>query len=155
MLVARGVSTRLARGVLGSVPMIAGGCLLPLLPVAGGGAAEIALLMLGTGLCGPIYVVCAPMLGEFTPVAQRGAVIAIFGAIYTLSGILAPYVTDSLIEGAATALSGYHSGFLVAAAMQIGGGLAGLALMWPGVDRARVMRLRTGGLVATEAVRVA
>ena len=142
MLVTRGVSTRLARGVLGTVPMIAGGLLLVAMPFAGGGAAEIALLMLGTGLCGPIYVVCAPMLSEFTPVAQRGAVIAIFGAIYTLSGIVAPYVTGSLIEGAATALDGYHMGFLVSAGMQIGGGLAGLALMWPGADRVRVMRLR-------------
>lgn len=146
MLVARGISTRLARGVLGTLPMILGGCLLLLMPYAGGGATEIALLMLGTGLCGPIYVVCAPMLSEFTPVAQRGAVIAIFGAIYTLSGVLAPFVTGTLISGAATPLAGYHTGFLVSAAMQIGGGLAGLALMWPGADRARIARLRTIGV---------
>ena len=30
------------------------------------------------------------MIGEFTPVSQRGAVIAIYGALYTLAGILAP-----------------------------------------------------------------
>ena len=52
----------------------------------------IALLVVGSGLCGSIYVVCPPMLGEFTPVQQRGAVIAIYGAIYTLAGIIAPLV---------------------------------------------------------------
>jgi len=142
-LVGRGVSTRTARAVLGTIPMIVGAGLLLLLPMVGDGAAEIVLLMLGTGLTGPIYVVCAPMLSEFTPVAQRGAVIAIFGAIYTFSGILAPYVNGSLIEGAATPLAGYHTGFLLCAAMQIAGGLAGLALMWPQADRARIARLRT------------
>ena len=48
------------------------------------------LLVIGSGLCGSIYVVCPPMLGEFTPVSQRGAVIAIYGALYTLAGIVAP-----------------------------------------------------------------
>ena len=139
-LVGRGVSTRSARAVLGTVPMILGGGLLLLLPRVGDGAAEIALLMLGTGLTGPIYVVCAPMLSEFTPTAQRGAVIAIFGAIYTLAGIVAPYVNGSLIEGAATPLVGYHTGFAVCAAMQIAGGLAGLVLMWPGKPTARASR---------------
>ncbi len=143
-LMAHGVGTRAARAVLGTVPMIAGGCLILFLPHIGGGAAQIALLTIGTGLNGPIYVVCAPMLSEFTPTAQRGAVIATFGAIYTLSGVIAPYVTGGLVEGSANALAGYQTGFLVCAAIQITGGLAGLALMWPAADRARIARLRTG-----------
>ncbi len=141
-LVARGVSTRVARAVLGTVPMILGGGLLLLLPYSGGGMTEILMLMLGTGLTGPIYVVCAPMLSEFTPIAQRGAVIAIFGAIYTLSGVIAPFANGSIIEGAASPLVGYHTGFLVCAIMQIVGGLAGLALMWPVADKERIARLR-------------
>ncbi len=152
-LVGRGVSTRAARAVLGTIPMIVGGGLLLLLPKVGDGAAEIALLMVGTGLTGPIYVVCAPMLSEFTPVAQRGAVIAIFGAIYTLAGIIAPYANGSIIEGATNILAGYHAGFLVCAVMQILGGLIGLALMWPEADRARIARLRAGADPLPVAVR--
>ncbi len=147
-LVARGVGTRLARGVLGCVPMMLGGLLLLALPYVGTGAAEIAVLMIGVGLTGPIYVVCAPMLGEFTPVVQRGAVIAIFGAIYTLAGVVAPFATGSIIQGASSVLAGYHTGFAVCAALQIAAGLAGLALMWPAADRARVTRLRGGTPVA-------
>jgi MFS family permease len=142
ILVGRGVTTRLARGVLGTVPLIVGGLLLLFVPSVSSPAAKIALLVLGTGLTGPIYVVCAPMIAEFTPLAQRGAVIAIFGAIYTLAGIAAPYVNGSVIEGAATLLEGYQTGFLVCAGMQIAGGIAGLLLMWPALDKARIRRHR-------------
>ena len=100
VLMARGVSTRGARGVLGSVPLIIGGLILATLPHVDG-RVEIALLVVGSGLCGSIYVVCPPMLGEFTPVSQRGAVIAIYGAIYTLAGIVAPSVMGSVIQRAA------------------------------------------------------
>lgn len=141
-LVGHGVRTRIARGVLGTVPLIAGGMLLLLVPSVSSPAAKIALLVLGGGLTGPIYVVCAPMIAEFTPIAQRGAVIAIFGAIYTLAGVAAPYVTGSVIENAATALDGYQTGYLVCGAAQIAGGIAGLLLMWPALDQARIWRHR-------------
>ena len=90
VMLARGFSTRGARGVLGSVPLIVGGIVLAMMPYVAPGGLMIALLVIGSGLCGSIYVVCAPMIGEFTPVSQRGAVIAIYGALYTLAGILAP-----------------------------------------------------------------
>lgn len=146
LLVGRGVSTRVARGVLGTVPLIAGGVLIGFLPLISAGWAKIAVLVIGTGLTGPIYVVCAPMISEFTPILQRGAAIAIFGAIYTLAGVIAPYATGSVIEGAATALDGYQTGYLICAGMQVAGGLCGLALMWPARDRYRVMqhRMATG-----------
>jgi MFS family permease len=142
ILVGRGVTTRVARGVLGTVPMIAGGLLIAMLPWTSGAAAKIAILVIGSGLTGPIYVVCAPMISEFTPIAQRGAVIAIFGAIYTLAGIIAPYANGSVIESAATVLDGYQTGYMICAGMQIAGGICGLLLMWPAADRARVMNHR-------------
>lgn len=142
ILVGRGVTTRVARGVLGTVPLIAGGLLIATLPWATSAAAKIALLVVGTGLTGPIYVMCAPMISEFTPLAQRGAVIAIFGAIYTLAGVIAPYANGSVIEGAATMLDGYQTGYMICAGMQIAGGICGLLLMWPAADRARVMSHR-------------
>src|SRR6202044_929564 len=113
VLMARGVSTRVARGVLGSVPLIVGGLILAAIPYAGTGAWMIALLVIGPGLSGSIYVVCAPMLAEFTPVSQRGAVIAIYGAIYTLAGIAAPWVMGGVIQRAAVPLDGYMTGFTI------------------------------------------
>jgi MFS family permease len=136
---ARGVSTRGARGVLGSVPLIVGGSILAVLPHVNGAGLQIALLVVGSGLCGSIYVVCAPMLGEFTPVSQRGAVIAIYGAIYTLAGIVAPAVMGSVIQHAGGMLEGYMTGFTINAVVMASSGLLGLALLWPNTERARLL----------------
>ncbi len=143
MLVARGVGSRLARGVLGTVPMVVGGLLLLLvLPSMGGQWAPIIVLMLGTGLTGPIYVVCAPMLSEFTPDQQRAGVIATYGALYSLSGTMAPLVMGYLVQHAATPLAGYQRGFMVSGSMLLGCGLLAMWLMAPAFDRARVLKLR-------------
>jgi len=139
ILMARGVSTRGARGVLGSVPLVIGGTILLMMPHVSGGPLQIALLVVGSGLCGSIYVVCPPMLGEFTPVSQRGAIIAIYGALYTLAGILAPYVMGNVIQSAGGTVEGYMTGFTINAAIMIASGLLGLALLWPNTERARLM----------------
>jgi MFS family permease len=139
VMMARGVSTRGARGILGSAPLIVGGLILATLPYVEGAGLQIALLVFGSGLCGSIYVVCPPMLGEFTPVSQRGAVIAIYGAIYTLAGIIAPSVMGSVIQHAAVPLDGYMSGFVINAVILIASGLLGLLLLWPNTERARLI----------------
>jgi MFS family permease len=141
VLMARGVSTRGARGVLGSVPLIVGGLILSVLPHVDGAGLQIALLVTGSGLCGSIYVVCPPMLGEFTPVAQRGAVISIYGAIYTLAGILAPSVMGKVIQHAATPIEGYLTGFTINAVVLVVSGLLGLLLLWPNMERSRLIAL--------------
>ncbi len=139
VLMMRGVSTRGARGVLGSVPLIVGGLVLAALPHVDGAGMQIAVLVVGTGLSGSIYVVCPPMLAEFTPVSQRGAVISIYGAIYTLAGILAPSVMGSVIQHAGGLLEGYMTGFTINAVILIASGLLGLLLLWPNTERARLI----------------
>jgi MFS family permease len=138
-MMARGFTTRVARGVLGSVPLVVGGLILATLPHVAPGGLMIALLVVGSGLCGSIYVVCAPMLGEFTPVSQRGAVIGIYGGLYTLAGIFAPYVMGSVIQRSAGLLDGYMTGFTINAVIMVVSGLAGLLLLWPNTERARLM----------------
>jgi MFS family permease len=142
VLMARGVSTRGARGVVGSVPLIVGGSILAMMPHVDGTSLQIALLVVGAGLCGSIYVVCPPMLGEFTPVSQRGAIIAIYGAIYTLAGIIAPSVMGHVIQSSATPIDGYMTGFTINAAIMIASGLLGLLLLWPNTERARLTAAR-------------
>ncbi len=138
VMVARGYTTRAARGVLGSVPLIVGGLILAFLPHVAPGGLMIGLLVVGSGLCGSIYVVCPPMLGEFTPVQQRGAVLAIYGAIYTLAGIIAPSVMGSVLQHAAVPLDGYMTGFTINAVVLVVSGLLGLLLLWPNTERARL-----------------
>jgi MFS family permease len=140
VMLARGFTTRGARGVLGAAPLIVGGSILAMLPHVQPGGLTIALLVVGSGLCGSIYAVCPPMLGEFTPVSQRGAVLAIYGALYTLAGILAPAVMGSVIQHAATPFDGYMTGYTVNAVIMMASGLLGLALLWPNTERGRLTR---------------
>jgi MFS family permease len=140
VLMARGVSTRGARGILGAAPLVVGGAILAMLPYVEGPGLRIVLLVVGSGLCGSIYVVCPPMLGEFTPVSQRGAILSIYGAIYTLAGIIAPSVMGSVIQHSATTIDGYIAGFTINAVIMAGSGLLGLLLLWPNTERARLMR---------------
>ncbi|MBI5262962.1 MAG: MFS transporter [Bradyrhizobium sp.] len=139
-MMGRGFSTRTARGIVGSVPLVIGGLILAALPYVHGAGLQIAFLVVGSGLCGAIYVVCAPMLSEFTPVSQRGAVISIYGAIYTLAGIIAPSVMGSVIQHAGGLLEGYMTGFTINAVIMVASGLLGLLLLWPNTERARLMR---------------
>src|ERR1700738_3462921 len=127
------------RGVLGPAPLIVRGAILAVIPYLEGAGLQIALLVAGSGLCGSIYVVCAPMIGEFTPVSQRGAAIAIYGAIYTLAAIIAPSVMGSMIQRASGLLDGYMTGFTINAVILIVSGLLGLLLLWPDTERARLM----------------
>jgi MFS family permease len=149
MLMARAVTTRWARGVLGAAPLIVGGIILMLVPLAPSANLQITCLVLGSGICSAIYVVCPPMIGEFTPVSQRGAVISIYGALFTLAGIIAPLAMGSVIQRASTPLAGYMTGFTINATIMIVSGLLGLLLLWPNTQRARF----TATTVAPDGVR--
>jgi MFS family permease len=140
VMLRRGFTTRAARGVLGAAPLAVGGFLLMLAASVQSSAIQLTLLVFGSGLCGAIYVVCPAMLGEFTPVSQRGAILSIYGALYTLAGILAPFVMGNIIEGAATPLDGYMNGYRLVAAVLITAGIAGLILLRPNSERARVLQ---------------
>ena len=140
MLMTRGLPSRVSRGILGASPLIAGGLVLLVMPLVDTAWARVALLVLGTGLSGAIYVVCPPMLAEFTPVSQRGAIIAIYGAVYTLAGLLAPAVTGRILDSAATPLEGYLLGFRVLAIILIASGLLGLLLLRPNTERKRLAK---------------
>ena len=137
-MMARGISTRIARGVLGATPLVVGGLIMALMPYGGTATAKIALLVVGSGLSGAIYVVCPLMIGEFTPVSQRGAVMAIYGAVYSLAGILAPSVMGRVVQGAANIADGYMLGFTINAVILVISGLLGLLLLWPNTERARL-----------------
>jgi nitrate/nitrite transporter NarK len=139
LMMARGFTTRVARGILGAGPLVIGGAILATLPHVSGASLQISLLVLGSGLCGSIYVVCPPMIGEFAPVSQRGAVIAIYGALYTLAGILAPFVMGNVIQNSADLQAGYMTGFTINACILVASGLLGLLLLWPNTERARLM----------------
>jgi MFS transporter, ACS family, D-galactonate transporter len=136
-LLARGLPSRWARGVLGGLCVALGGAALIIMPHLIGIPAKIALTTLGVALPSVIYVISNTIVGEITPAAQRGALLAIGTAIATSAGLLAPYVMGSVIENAATPLDGFNTGFGICGWIMLVGGTAGIALIRPEREASR------------------
>jgi MFS transporter, ACS family, D-galactonate transporter len=130
-LLARGVPSRTARGIFGGTSVVLGGAALAIMPYVPAIPAKVALTTLGVALPSVIYVIGAAVVSEVTPVAQRGALLAIGTAISTSAGLLAPYVMGSVVETAATPLDGFNTGFMICGIIMLVGGLIGTALMRP------------------------
>lgn len=134
-LLARGVSSRVARGLLGGACVALGGAALAIMPYVPNASLKIALTTIGVALPTVIYVIGNAVVAEITPTAQRGALLAIGTAISTSAGILAPYVMGSVIERAATPLSGFNTGFMICGFIMLAGGVIGMALIRPERER--------------------
>jgi MFS transporter, ACS family, D-galactonate transporter len=72
-LLARGVSSRVARGIFGGACVALGGAAMAIMPYVAGVAAKIALTTIGVALPLVIYVIGNAVVSEIAPVAQRGA----------------------------------------------------------------------------------
>jgi MFS family permease len=130
-LLARGVSSRLARGILGGFCVALGGAALTVMPYLPGISAKIAMTTIGVALPTVIYVISNAVISEITPTAQRGALLAIGTAVGTSAGLLAPYVMGSVVETAATPLAGFNRGFMICGVIMLIGGAIGMALIRP------------------------
>ncbi len=130
-LLARGVSSRVARGILGGACVTLGGAALAVMPYLPGIPVKIALSTIGLALPSVIYVISNAVVSEITPVAQRGALLAIGTAVSTSAGLLAPYVMGSVVERAATPLDGFNIGFTICGVIMLVGGAVGMALIRP------------------------
>jgi len=136
-LLARGISSRVARGVLGGASVALGGAALAVMPFVPGVAAKIALTTIGIAVPSVIHVIAHTVVSELTPVAQRGALLAIGTAVGTSAGLLAPFIMGSIIETAATPLAGFNAGFIICGLIMLAGGLVGMALIRPERDAMR------------------
>jgi ACS family D-galactonate transporter-like MFS transporter len=130
-LLSRGVSSRLARGVLGGLCVALGGAALAIMPMCPGIWAKIALTTIGVALPAVIYAIGNTVVAEITPPAKRGAVLAMGTAVGTSARLLAPYIMGSVIETATTPLDGFNTGFVICGAIMLVGGIIGAALIHP------------------------
>jgi MFS transporter, ACS family, D-galactonate transporter len=130
-LLARGVSTRYARGVLGGGAVALGGAALLLLPYMPDTGLKIAMVVIGISVPSVIYVMGHAIASEFTPLPQRGAVLAINNAVLTSAGVIAPYVMGSVVQDAANAADGYTLGFVICGAVSLAGGIIGMIFLRP------------------------
>ncbi len=131
----RGVSTRWARGVFGGGCVAIGGLALIAMPFVPGSALRITMMVIGISVPAVIYVMGHAMVSEFTPVSQRGAMLAINNAIATSAGLLGPYVMGSVVQDAiksgTSAADGYMYGFMICGVVALACGLIGMLFLRP------------------------
>jgi MFS family permease len=140
-LLSHGASSRLARGILGGLCVVIGGAALAMLPYVPGTQIKIALTTLGVALPSVIYVIGNAVVGEITPAAQRGALLAIGAAVASSAGLLAPYIMGGVIETAATPLDGFNTGFFICGVIMLAGGAIAMAFVNPEREAKRRSRL--------------
>jgi ACS family D-galactonate transporter-like MFS transporter len=138
-LLARGVSTRVARGLFGGGAVALGGVCLILLRYMPGDTLKIAMMIAGIAVPSVIYVMGHAIVSEITPVSQRSAMLAINNAVATSAGLIGPYVMGSVVQTAgASPAEGYGRGFFICGLVALGCGLTGMIFLRPEREAARL-----------------
>ena len=136
-----GFTTRAARGVFGGGCVAIGGVALILMGQMPSNVLQIAMMVIGISVPSVVYVMGHAMMSEYTPVAQRGAMLGINNAVATSAGLVAPYVMGSVVQDAlaagATAASGYTHGFFICGVVGLVCGLLGIVFLSPAAQAAR------------------
>lgn len=138
----RGASSRTARGIPAALFVMASGIIGVMALLLQPGAAQIVLLVVAHSIGGLIYTLGPAIIGEITPVSQRGALLGISNAIYTVAGLFAPELTGHIIAAGPTPAEGYINAFLLSGAIIAAGGFVALLLIRPEADIARFAAAR-------------
>lgn len=130
----RGYSSRISRGLLGSLCVILGGVSLAGVPFAGTGILEIALVGLSFSVGSVIFTLGTTLIGEISPTSQRGAMLGITNSLHTLAGLCAPFVMGLLVDISADPIAGFRTGYVYAGAFVALLGLLAAVLIDPEAD---------------------
>jgi MFS family permease len=152
-LKAKGVSSRMCRGVLACATVVLGGCALPFVGSMPTPALKLAFLVFGSAIGSTIYVVLPMIVSELTPQSQRAGMLAITTSLVTLAGVMAPLIMGSIIQYAATPMAGYEKGYVILGIMLLAGGTIGLLFIRPEADRKRLAARATALPAAAAAAR--
>jgi MFS family permease len=150
-LLARGVTSRSARGLVGGACVAIAGIAMICLPLASHPVLEIACVMLAFATGSVIYTLGPALIGEISPIGQRGAMLGISNAVYTLAGLLAPWIMGLIVDVGADPAAGFRTGFEFAGVLIGCGGFAALLLIDPEADLAKFKRT-TAGLSSSAAL---
>lgn len=139
-LIRKGVSSRLARGVLVSGFAMLGGVLF--LATSSGLTPEIKVVCLAIGgaMSQLVFSFGPLMISDIVSVRQRGALLGINSSIGTLAGLIAPALMGGIVQANhGNPALGYEHGFIVVGALLLVSGALGLVLLNPERSRERIL----------------
>jgi ACS family D-galactonate transporter-like MFS transporter len=133
-LLRRGVTARIAQGLIGALlPLLAGACLL-LTTRVGPAILLLPLLVVAFSAGNGQTPLTNSAIADICPPGRRSAALGLSYALAALSSLLAPYVTGRIIDAAPTEALGYAQAFDLAAWLLIAGGVISMLLIRPDRD---------------------
>ena len=136
-LMARGVSSRHARGTLGAASVVISGGALAVLSFVPAGPLLIAAVAIAFSFSAFTFVTGVALAGEVVPNAQRAGVLGINICITTLAGLITPAIMGQVIDHATDVATGYRLGMMLAGGFSVVAGLLAAVLIHPEADRRR------------------
>jgi MFS family permease len=136
-LLGQGIPSRISRGLFASVCIVIAGASMILLSRSYTPWLQIPLAMLAFGIGAVIYSLGPPLLSEITPVQQRGAILGLSNAVFSLAGLIAPWLTGHIVDIGPDPAEGFRQGFLFGGCLICAGGFVAAVLIKPASDLAR------------------
>ncbi len=139
-LLARGVPSRVSRGVFTTGSVALSGVAMILLAKSSGAFEQIPLTMAAFAVCGIAYALGPTLIGEISPVHQRGAMLGVSNGIFTTAGLVAPWLMGHIVDVGVNQAQGFRDGFMLGGVLIAAGGVLAMALIHPESDLARFKR---------------
>lgn len=137
---ARGMPSRLSRGRIECGCVMLSGVALILLSQSTAGIVQVPLVAVAFAVSSVTLVLGPPMIGEISPVRQRGAMLGLSTALFSTAGLVAPWLMGHIVDAGANPAQGFRDGFLLAGLLVVAGGVIAMLLINPQADLARFRR---------------
>ena len=140
-----GLSSRVARGLVGTLCVITAGVSMACFPFVGMGPLKILLVGLACSIGSVIFTLGPALMGEISPASQRGAMLGVSNSIHTLAGVCAPLVMGRIVDINANSGGGFRTGYLYVGVLVAVLGAAAALLINPEYDlrRFRIIQERS------------
>ena len=132
-----GLSSRVARGVVGTVCVIIAGLSMACFPFVAMGPLKIFLVGLACSIGSVIFTLGPALMGEISPASQRGAMLGVSNSIHTLAGVCAPLVMGRIVDINANPIGGFRTGYLYVGILVATLGAAAAVMINPEYDLSR------------------
>jgi MFS transporter, ACS family, D-galactonate transporter len=144
-----GLSSRVARGVVGSLCVIIAGLSMACFPFVGMGPLKILLVGLACSIGSVIFTLGPALMGEISPASQRGAMLGVSNSIHTLAGVCAPLVMGRIVDINANPIGGFRTGYLYVGVLVATLGAVAAVLINPEHDLRRFRIVQETESIAT------
>ncbi|WP_326768220.1 MFS transporter [Streptomyces sp. NBC_01591] len=134
----RGTAPRLPAGLGGGLLMCVAALSIAAFAEVDSVGMKIALMVGPMTLTNVILTVSQTAVARITPAGQRGVVLGALAFVYALAGVLSPLVTGRMVDAAASVPTGYHSAYLLMAALVAVAGVLAVCFLRPEQDAARL-----------------